>query len=280
MPELPEVETVARGLRATLEGHSIVKVQQNRDDLRIPFPTDLPRRLEGRRVVHIGRRAKYLLLTLDDGQILIVHLGMSGRFIIRHDPSLPLLAHDHLVLTADDETVYVLNDPRRFGLVALVAADRLDEHRLFAGLGPEPLGNAFNGKSLAKAFTGKKTPVKAALLDQRVVAGLGNIYVCEALFRSGISPLRLAGTIRGAQTELLVRSIRQVLELAIAAGGSSLRDFVHHDGELGYFQHSFTVYDREGKACPGCSCDTAKTGGIARIVQSGRSTFYCPRKQR
>jgi len=280
MPELPEVETVARGLRATLEGRAIVKVQQNRADLRIPFPANLKKRLEGRRVTHIGRRAKYLLLTLDDGQILIVHLGMSGRFIIRHDPSLPLLPHDHLVLTADDGVVYVLNDPRRFGLVDMVAADKMDEHRLFAGLGPEPLGNAFNGASLAKAFAGKKTPVKAALLDQRVVAGLGNIYVCEALFRSGISPLRLAGTVKGAKAELLVRSIRQVLDLAIAAGGSSLKDFVHHDGELGYFQHSFTVYDREGKACPGCTCDVTKTGGIERIVQSGRSTFYCPRKQR
>jgi formamidopyrimidine-DNA glycosylase len=280
MPELPEVETVARGLSAALEGHVIVKVQQNRPDLRIPFPANLKKRLEGRRVIHIGRRAKYLLLTLDDGQILVVHLGMSGRFIIRHDPSLPLLTHDHLVLTADDGVVYVLNDPRRFGLVDMVAADRLDQHRLFAGLGPEPLGNEFNGKSLAKAFAGKKTPVKAALLDQRVVAGLGNIYVCEALFRSGISPLRLAGTVKGAKAELLVQSIRQVLDLAIAAGGSSLRDFVHHDGELGYFQHSFTVYDREGKQCPGCTCDVAETGGIARIVQSGRSTFYCPRKQR
>jgi formamidopyrimidine-DNA glycosylase len=280
MPELPEVETVARGLRATLEGHAIVKVAQHRANLRIPFPPNLVQRLEGRRVVNIGRRAKYLLLTLDDGQILVVHLGMSGRFIIRHDPSLPLLAHDHLVLTADDGVVYVLNDPRRFGLVEMVAADRLDEHRLFAGLGPEPLGNAFNGKALAKAFAGKKTPIKAALLDQRVVAGLGNIYVCEALFRSGISPLKLAGTVKGAKAEELVQAIRQVLDLAIAAGGSSLRDFVHHDGELGYFQHSFTVYDREGKPCPGCTCDVTQTGGIERIVQSGRSTFYCPRKQR
>jgi len=280
MPELPEVETVARGLAASLEGHVIVKVQQNRADLRIPFPPNLKTRLEGRRVIHIGRRAKYLLLSLDDGQILVVHLGMSGSVVIRHDPSLPPQPHDHLVLTADDGVVYVLNDPRRFGLVEMVAADRLDEHRLFAGLGPEPLGNAFNGKSLAKAFAGKKTPVKAALLDQRVVAGLGNIYVCEALFRSGISPLRLAGTVKGAKAELLVQSIRQVLDLAIAAGGSSLKDFVHADGELGYFQHSFTVYDREGRACPGCTCDIAQTGGIERIVQSGRSTFYCPRKQR
>jgi formamidopyrimidine-DNA glycosylase len=280
MPELPEVETVARGLAATLEGHAIVKVSQNRANLRVPFPANLVKRLEGRRVIHIGRRAKYLLLTLDDGQILVVHLGMSGRFIIRHDPSLPLLAHDHLVLTADDGVVYVLNDPRRFGLVALVDGDKLGEHRLFAGLGPEPLGNTFDGKTLADAFAGKKTPVKAALLDQRVVAGLGNIYVCESLFLAGISPLRLAGTIKAAKAELLVGCIRRVLEAAIAAGGSSLRDFVHHDGELGYFQHSFTVYNREGKPCPGCDCDIAKTGGIERIVQSGRSTFYCPRKQR
>ena len=280
MPELPEVETVARGLAATLEGHVIVKVAQNRANLRIPFPENLVKRLEGRRVTHIGRRAKYLLLSLDDGQILVVHLGMSGRFIIRHDPSLPLLAHDHLVLTADDGVVYVLNDPRRFGLVDLVDGNKLDQHRLFAGLGPEPLGNAFDGKTLADAFADKKTPVKAALLDQRVVAGLGNIYVCESLFLAGISPLRLAGTIKGAKAELLVGSIRKVLDAAIAAGGSSLRDFVHHDGELGYFQHSFTVYDREGKQCPGCNCDIAQTGGIERIVQSGRSTFYCPRKQR
>ena len=280
MPELPEVETVARGLSATLADHVIIKVSQNRANLRIPFPPNLVQRLEGRRVVHIGRRAKYLLLTLDNGHILVVHLGMSGRFIIRHDPSLPLLAHDHLVLTADDGVVYVLNDPRRFGLVAMVETDRLDEHALFAGLGPEPLGNEFNGKTLAKSFAGKKTPVKAALLDQRVVAGLGNIYVCEALFRAGLSPLRLAGTVKGAKAELLVQSIRQVLDAAIAAGGSSLRDFVHHDGELGYFQHSFTVYNREGKPCPGCSCNVAQTGGIKRIVQSGRSTFYCPRRQR
>jgi formamidopyrimidine-DNA glycosylase len=280
MPELPEVETVARGLRATLEGHVITEVSQNRPNLRIPFPPNLVKRLTGRRVVHIGRRAKYLLLSLDDGEILVVHLGMSGRFIIRHDPSLPLLAHDHLVIKADDGVVYVLNDPRRFGLVEMVDSDKMAEHRLFAGIGPEPLGNAFDAKTLAEALAGKNTPIKAALLDQRVVAGLGNIYVCEALFMSGISPLRLAGTIKGAKADRLVRAIREVLDKAIAAGGSSLRDFVHHDGELGYFQHSFSVYDREGKSCPGCDCDLSRTGGIERIVQSGRSTFYCPRKQR
>ncbi len=280
MPELPEVETVARGLRATLEGHKIVAVRQNRADLRVPFPPELPARLEGRRVAHVGRRAKYLLLTLDDGQALIIHLGMSGRFIIRHDPSAPLLPHDHLVITADDGAVYVLNDPRRFGLVALAAAATLDGHKLFAALGPEPLGNGFDGPTLAAALSGKKTPLKSALLDQRVVAGLGNIYVCEALFDARLSPLRLAGAVSRARAENLVRSIRKVLNAAIAAGGSSLRDFVGHDGELGYFQHSFAVYDREGRQCPGCDCDVALTGGVARIVQAGRSTFYCPRKQR
>jgi formamidopyrimidine-DNA glycosylase len=280
MPELPEVETVARGLRTTLEGHTITEVRQNRADLRVPFPPDLVRRLTGRRILTIGRRAKYLKLTLDDGNVLIVHLGMSGRFVIRKDNSEAPGAHDHMMLTADDGLTYVLNDPRRFGLVALVPEDGVEAHKLFAGLGPEPLGNAFNAETLKAALAGKNTPIKAALLDQRVVAGLGNIYVCEALFQAGISPTRLAGTVTAAKVEKLVRAIRQVLEAAIAAGGSSLRDFVHHDGELGYFQHQFGVYDREGLPCPGCDCDVTQTGGIDRIVQSGRSTFYCPRKQR
>jgi formamidopyrimidine-DNA glycosylase len=280
MPELPEVETVARGLARTLEGRRIVAVRRNRDGLRAPFPADLVERLTGRRILHIGRRAKYLLLTLDDGQVLIVHLGMSGRFMIRHDPGAPALAHDHLVLTADDGVVYVLNDPRRFGLVALADRDTLDQHPLFADIGPEPLGNAFDGATLAEALADRNTPIKSALLDQHTVAGLGNIYVCEALFHSGISPRRLAKTITKAKAERLVVAIRQVLNDALASGGSSLRNFLHHDGELGYFQHRFAVYDREGKPCPGCDCDIAKTGGIDRIVQAGRSTFYCPRRQR
>jgi formamidopyrimidine-DNA glycosylase len=280
MPELPEVETVARGLSGALEGHVIAEIRQNRGDLRIPFPENLAQRLKGRRVVHVGRRAKYLLLTLDDGHVLVIHLGMSGRFIIKHDPSAPAEAHDHLVLITEDGAVAVLNDPRRFGLVTLIEGDRLNEHKLFAALGPEPLGNAFDADTLADRLAGKATPIKAALLDQRVVAGLGNIYVCESLFHAGLSPFRLAGTIKGAKAERLTRAIRRVLEAAIAAGGSSLKDFVHHDGELGYFQHSFAVYDREGSPCPGCDCDVARTGGIARAVQSGRSTFYCPRKQR
>ncbi len=280
MPELPEVETIARGLAMTLEGKRIRRVRQTRADLRIPFPENLPAKLTGRRVVHIGRRAKYLLLTLDDDQVLIIHLGMSGRFMIRHDPSAALLPHDHLVIETEDGTDYALNDPRRFGLVALAAAKALDGHTLFRGMGPEPLGNAFDGPTLAAALAGKRTPIKAALLDQRIVAGLGNIYVCEALFWSGISPKRLAASVQGARAERLVQAIRRVLTEAIAAGGSTLRDFKHHDGELGYFQHRFAVYDREGKACPQCDGDLAACGAIRRIVQSGRSTFYCPRRQR
>lgn len=280
MPELPEVETIARGLATTLAGHRITAVRQTRADLRVPFPPTLSKRLTGRRVVHIGRRAKYLLLSLDDGQVLIIHLGMSGRFMIRHDPSIPLLPHDHLVLSTEDGTDYALNDPRRFGLVALVEEGELASHRLFRDLGPEPLGNEFDTGTLAAALAGRRTPIKAALLDQRTVAGLGNIYVCEALFWAGISPLRMAATVQGARAERLVQAIRRVLTEAIAAGGSTLRDFVHHDGELGYFQHHFAVYDREGQGCAGCDCDPAKTGGVRRIVQSGRSTFYCPRRQR
>jgi formamidopyrimidine-DNA glycosylase len=251
-----------------------------RADLRAPFPEALPARLIGRRIVRIGRRAKYLLLMLDDGMALVVHLGMSGRFIIRHDPALALLRHDHLALTTENGAVHVLNDPRRFGLVALVDADKMETHPLFAALGPEPLDAGFNGRTLAAALAGRETPIKSALLDQRTVAGLGNIYVCEALFRAGVSPLRQASSISAARAARLAGAIRRVLEEAIAAGGSSLRDFVHHDGELGYFQHHFAVYDREGEACPGCACDIAKTGGVARVVQSGRSSFYCPRKQR
>jgi formamidopyrimidine-DNA glycosylase len=277
MPELPEVETVARGLSSTLEGRVIVKVRQNRPDLRIPFPENLPNRLTGRRVTHIGRRAKYILITLDDGNVLIVHLGMSGRFMFRHDPSLPLLAHDHLVITADDGVDHVLNDPRRFGLVALVEGAKLDAHKLFAGMGPEPLGNTFDGPTLAERLAGKNTPIKAALLDQRVVAGLGNIYVCEALFRAGLHPEAEAGSIATATgrprpaAHALAQIIREVLEEAIVSGGSTLRDFAHADGSLGYFQHRFRVYDREGQACvtPGCG------SVVKRLVQSGRSTFYC-----
>lgn len=280
MPELPEVETVARGLKTTLEGHVVTSLRQNRVGLRMPFPVDLARRVEGRRVTHIWRRAKYLMLTLDSDDVLIVHLGMSGQLVIRHDPSREPSPHDHLVMTTDNGVTYVLNDPRRFGLVALAHIDELATHKLFARIGPEPLGEEFSVKMLAARLSNKNTPIKSALLDQRVVAGLGNIYVCEALFRAGISPLRQAGSLNRASVKRLVDAIRNVLDAAIEAGGSSLKDFVHHDGKLGYFQHQFAVYDHEGLACPGCDCEVAQTGGVERIVQAGRSTFYCPRKQR
>jgi len=279
MPELPEVETIRRGLAACLEGKRLLEVVQRRPDLRFPLPRGFAGRLAGRRVARIDRRAKYLLVRLDDGQVLICHLGMTGRFIIgkgRPEPE----PHDHVIFLAEGNVAVRFNDARRFGFMALTAEGTLARHKHLVGLGPEPLGPEFDGPRLAAALAGKKTPIKAALLDQRVVAGLGNIYVSEALFRAGISPKRLARTVQGDRAERLARAIADVLNEAIEAGGSSLRDYVQTDGELGYFQHRWRVYDREGKPCPGCDCDVAKTGGIRRIVQSGRATYYCPRRQR
>ena len=279
MPELPEVETVVRGLRPVLEGAVLVQAEARRPDLRIPVPADFSKRLTGRTVRSVRRRAKYILAELDDGALLILHLGMSGRlYIDRGDPE--LLAHDHIVLKTDRGDTVRLNDPRRFGLVALDRVETVDRHRLFAGAGPEPLGNAFNGPALAAKLKGRRTPLKAALLDQKTVAGLGNIYVCEALFFAGLSPMRLARTVSARQAEALAGAIKDVLTKAIAAGGSSLRDYVQPSGELGYFQHQWAVYGKEGEACPGCDCAVAETGGIRRIVQSNRSTFYCPHRQR
>lgn len=279
MPELPEVETIRRGLATRLEGKRILEVVQRRPDLRFPLPRNFATRLKGRRVEQIGRRAKYLLLHLDDGQVLICHLGMTGRMLIGHGrPGLE--PHDHLLFLAEGDVALRFNDARRFGYMDLTAEDELERHKHLKGLGPEPLDRAFDGQSLAAALAGKRTPIKAALLDQRVVAGLGNIYVSEALFRAGISPRRLARTVQGDRAARLAKAITAVLKDAIKAGGSSLRDYVQTDGELGYFQHHWRVYNREGKACPGCDCDVAATGGIKRIVQSGRATFYCPRKQR
>lgn len=280
MPELPEVETVRRGLIPAVEGRRFARVEARRPDLRIPLPIGLPQALTGRRVEHIGRRAKYLLFGLDDGWTLILHLGMSGRLYIHPGAPPPAGPHDHLEFGFEGGTAVVFNDARRFGMVALCPSEELDAHPFFAALGPEPLSNAFNGPALAAALDGKRTPIKAALLDQRVVSGLGNIYVCEALFQAGISPRRLARTIQGARAERLAAAIKAVLDDAIAAGGSSLRDYVQPSGELGYFQHRWAVYGREGSACAGCDCDLAVTGGVRRIVQSNRSTFYCPRRQR
>ncbi len=280
MPELPEVETVCRGLALRLEGRRLRRVIQRRPDLRFPLPDRFVERLEGRRVIRVCRRAKFFMLHLDDDQVLVGHLGMSGRMLVDAAPIGDLGPHDHIVFETDDGTTIRFNDARRFGFMDLVGRAQLDNYPLLANLGPEPLGNEFNGPVLAAALKGKTTPIKAALLDQRVVAGLGNIYASESLFWAGLSPRRLARTVQGDRAERLAVAIRRVLSEAIAAGGSSLRDFVRVDGELGYFQHRWAVYDRPGERCPGCICTDANAGGIRRIVQSGRSTFYCARRQR
>ena len=296
MPELPEVETVRRGLQPVLEGARLVHVETRRPDLRFPFPERFAERLTGRTVTALGRRAKYLIMHMDDGPVLICHLGMSGSFRIEtpdtsevpgafHHERSKSAAHDHVVFDVaspkGERSRVVFNDPRRFGFM-LFAEGAADTHPMLAGLGVEPTGNALDGPLLASLLKERRSPLKAALLDQRLIAGLGNIYVSEALWRAGLSPLREAGTIAGSakkakeQSGRLAEAIRSVIADAIAAGGSSLRDYVHADGSLGYFQHAFAVYDREGEPCrkPGCR------GHIERIVQSGRSTFYCRTCQR
>ena len=278
MPELPEVETVMRGLRARMEGRVIRRAEVRRPNLRWPFPDGLAARLTGARVLGFRRRAKYILMRLDGGGSVLLHLGMSGRMLIRrHGANEPIL-HEHVGMETDDGWVVGFVDPRRFGSIDLVATDAEDGHRLLAGLGPEPLDDAFTPAVLSAALAGRRTPIKAALLDQRVVAGLGNIYVCEALFRAGIAPTRQAAEVAGAQAARLVPEIKATLHEAIAAGGSSLRDYVQPDGELGYFQHAWQVYGREGERCPACPGPPACLG-IARVVQSGRSTFLCPLHQ-
>jgi formamidopyrimidine-DNA glycosylase len=333
MPELPEVETVRRGLEPVLSGRTLARVVQRRPDLRWPLPERFAARLTGRRVERVGRRSKWLLIGLDGDETWMVHLGMTGRVLVAGgdapSPSLPheggggvhLAAgaapeapssssavpsavasadrdgvarpagvvlgdhvhaagkdakHDHIVVTTDRGATITYNDARRFGAMDLWPTGELEAHPHLAGLGPEPLGNAFHGAALAAALAGRQSPVKAVLMDQRTVAGLGNIYVCEALHRAGIHPARIAAGISRARVERLAGEVRATLTEAIAAGGSSLRDYRHTDGELGYFQHAFRVYDREGAPCPTPRC----RGAVRRIVQSGRSTFYCPRCQR
>ena len=296
MPELPEVETVRRGLQPVLEGALLAKVEARRPDLRFPFPERFSERLTGKIVTALGRRAKYLTMHVEDGPVLICHLGMSGSFRIEaagtgdvpgdfHHERSKSAAHDHVVFDVVSpkgaRSRVIFNDPRRFGFM-LFAEDAPDTHPMLAGLGIEPTGNALDGPLLASLLKDRRSPLKAALLDQRLIAGLGNIYVAEALWRAGLSPLREAGTVAGAgkkakeQSERLAEAIRSVIADAIAAGGSSLRDYVQADGSLGYFQHSFAVYDREGEPCPRPGC----RGHIERIVQSGRSTFYCRTCQR
>lgn len=283
MPELPEVETVRRGLEPAMAGARFARVQVNRPDLRWPFPPDMAARLTGAAVQRLRRRSKYLLLDLSTGETLLIHLGMSGRMLVTGDPlglfhhahSAPE-KHDHVVMDMENGARITFNDPRRFGAMDLCATDALDDHPLLKSLGPEPLGNTFNAAYLAGRLHGRNTPMKSALLDQKIVAGLGNIYVCEALHRSGIAPARKAGQVAAKRVEPLVAAIRDTLTEAIAAGGSSLRDHRQVDGELGYFQHNFRVYDRENQPCPTPGC----TGTIQRFVQSGRSTFHCRQCQR
>jgi formamidopyrimidine-DNA glycosylase len=279
MPELPEVETVMRGLRAALEGHRIVRAAAHRPDLRWPIPPGLGRRLTGARVLGFRRRGKYILMRLDGGDSVLLHLGMSGHMLVEKAGRNEVTPHEHLVLETDEGWRVGFVDPRRFGSVDLVPTAQEDAHRLLAELGPEPLDAAFDAASLSKSLIGKRTPIKAALLDQKIVAGLGNIYVCEALFRAGLSPRRSAYTVPGARAARLVPAIKDTLTEAIAAGGSSLRDYVQPDGELGYFQHAWKVYGHEGGKCERCPGKPV-CQGIRRIVQSGRSTFYCPRTQR
>jgi formamidopyrimidine-DNA glycosylase len=297
MPELPEVETVMRGLEKVLGGRRIASVRITRPDLRLPFPAGFAARLAGRKVERFERRAKYILAHLDRGEALLLHLGMSGRFTILNGSGRALRLgefyeegapaedgrgrHDHVVFDIEGGMRVVYTDPRRFGIMDLIAEAELAAHPLLAGIGVEPLGNSFSAGYLADNLRGKKAPLKAVLLDQSVIAGLGNIYVCEALHRAGLSPRRRAGTLvrkkgHDARLDDLVRHIRAVLMEAIEAGGATLRDHARPDGERGLFQHRFAVYDREGKPCLKPGCD----GTIRRIVQAGRSTFYCPRCQK
>ena len=275
MPELPEVETVRRGLALRLSGRRIVRAELRRPDLRRPFPPLLAERLEGALIGELWRRGKYILMELDDSGTLLLHLGMSGRITTGGDNA-PDEKHDHVVLTLDDGTVVRFNDPRRFGLIDYMPRGAEAKHPLLASMGPEPLEPGFDGAYLSGALAGRLTPIKAALLDQRVVAGLGNIYVCEALYRAGLSPRRLAATVTGVRAARLAAAIRAVLDEAIAAGGSSLRDYVQATGELGYFQHRWAVYGKEGEPCPSCTC----AEGVRRIAQAGRSTFFCAKRQR
>lgn len=284
MPELPEVETVMRGLSARLLGRVIVRAAVHREGMRWPFPPGLAARLTGSRIESFRRRAKYLLIRLSahDGfgpDSALIHLGMSGRMNITPAGLNDVPLHEHLTIETDDGWRVGFVDPRRFGSVDLVSTADEDHHRLLAGMGPEPLSDDFNVAQMTAALAGRATPIKAALLDQRNVAGLGNIYVCEALFRARISPRRLAGEVVGARLRRLVPAVKETLAEAIAAGGSSLRDYVQPDGALGYFQHGFKVYAREGQPCERCP-GLPDCPGVVRIVQSGRSSFYCPRTQR
>ncbi len=276
MPELPEVETARRGLSPAMQGRRIERVVLRRRDLRFPLPDDMGQRLTGRRVTMIDRRAKYLLFHIESGDVLISHLGMSGRYRIFAEPPPPAEAHDHVEFQLEGGVTVRYNDPRRFGFMDLTTTADLDSHAMLAKLGPEPIDPGLDGPALAERLAGRGAPIKAALLDQSVLAGLGNIYVSEALFEAGLSPRRRARTVAGGRADKLAAAIQDVLGRAIAAGGSTLQDHRQPSGELGYFQHSFRVYGRAGENCRRCGAPHV----VAQIVQSGRSTFFCSRCQR
>ena len=283
MPELPEVETVLRGIEPTMTGYKIDQLILNRPDLRWPFPGGMAERVSGAKVLGLRRRSKYILADLDSNETLLIHLGMSGRILVSGDPlgnfvrdHPPIEKHDHVIFSMENGARITFNDPRRFGAMDLLDTALGDAHPLLRNIGPEPFGNEFQEDYLVNILKKKNSPIKSALLDQRIIAGLGNIYVCEVLFRAGISPKKLVGKISAKRTAPMVAIIRDVLGEAIQAGGSTLRDFRHSDGELGYFQHTFKVYGREDEACTNTDCDAK----IKRIVQSGRSSFYCPKCQR
>ena len=283
MPELPEVETVRRGIESAMQDQVIISAEVNRPDLRWPFPPNMAKRLSGARVAGLRRRSKYILVDLDSDETLIVHLGMSGRMLVSgiqvgqfHQEHPAPKKHDHVVFHMENGARVTFNDARRFGAMDLASTAAVEQHKLLASLGPEPLGNSFDETYLIGALSGKNSPIKSTLLDQRIIAGLGNIYVCEVLFRAKISPITKASELSKLRIGKIVPIIREVLEEAILAGGSSLKDYRQTGGELGYFQHNFQVYDQENQLCSSVGC----TGVIVRIIQAGRSSYYCPRCQR
>jgi len=276
MPELPEVEIVRRGLEPAWLGKTIEHASVRRRDLRMPVPEGFESALEGRRVARTQRRGKYILVFLDNGEGFSLHLGMSGRVLIIEDGASYLpQKHDHILWHMADGTGIVFSDPRRFGMAFLIGEDSWQSHKAFAAMGPEPLGNDFHASYMQKALNGRRSAIKTALLDQRLVTGIGNIYACEALHMAGIHPQRAAGDLNESECESLIRAVRNVLKAAIESGGSTLRDYQHTDGGLGYFQHSFAVYGREGEPCRQCHCSGRAGRAIKRIVQAGRSTFFC-----
>ena len=281
MPELPEVETVCRGIEERLTSRTITDLTLTTKGLRFPFPKKIKQDVKGQQLLRINRRAKYILMYLSNAKIIILHLGMSGVVsIINGDEKYRIKKHDHVIFKFDDNSKLVLNDARRFGSLSIANENELNNIKPFNSLGPEPLGNEFNAEYLFNVLRKKKSNIKSALMDQRVVSGLGNIYVCESLYYSDIHPERAARTLERSECEKLIKAIRDVLIVAIEAGGSTLKDYRHTDGELGYFQHQFAVYDRVGESCRNCQCDIKITGGVKRIIQSGRSSFYCPERQK